>query len=486
MFHGSSGRRCALLVLATGLCACRGPRQESDAAPIAVKSADASSLEAAATSAADPAAESAAPATSPVAPGAAKSSSLVHGYTSVRYRGRTTDGQDDHDLDLLLGLDFGDAKKDRITAHLLARGGVDLDGATSSDPFFSLDDTIDHSLTARLYHAWADYQPESPKPGHLERLRIGRQIDYLTPELAWFDGASAQTRAAGKHKLQIGLYGGVPVHFFESSSSGDSILGAFAEDHPWKNGRLRADWMHLEDETRLAKHENDLFSLGLWQQLSPALRVEGKYTHLEERPRDARLQATWYDPRHEWTVFVSYFELLRTQHSLALDVDPFFATLLEQFPYRQGRLLVSKALGDSLLLQGGADVRRVSDDSDIGQFNRDFERSFVTATIGEPLPLQLSLSLTGEVWNSPDTQIETWGADLSRPFGSGVDASIGSYYSLFKYDLFSIEERDDVRTYYLALRWKESSASAFDLRYEFEDSEFGDFQTLRLGARWSF
>ena len=75
---------------------------------------------------------------------------------------------------------------------------------------------------------------------------------------------------------------------------------------------------------------------------------------------------------------------------------------------------------------------------------------------------------------------------MSRPFGSGVDASLGSYYSLFKYDLFSIEERDDVRTYYLALRWKRSSASAFDLRYEYEDSEFGDFQTLRLGARWSF
>ena len=48
----------------------------------------------------------------------------------------------------------------------------------------------------------------------------------------------------------------------------------------------------------------------------------------------------------------------------------------------------------------------------------------------------------------------------------------------------SCDERDDVRTYYLVLRWKQSRVSAFDFRYEFENSEYGDFHTLRLGATW--
>jgi len=341
-------------------------------------------------------------------------------------------------------------------------------------------------VTARLYRAWVDIRPDAPKPGRIERWRLGRQLDYSTPEVAWFDGVSAETRESGRSRLQAGVYGGVPVHFFESSRSGDSLLGLFAQAHPWKGGRLRADWMHLEDETRLAQHENDLLSLGVWQQANPALRLEGKYTHLELEPRDARVQASWYDARRELTLFLSYYELLRTQKGLGLELDPFFTTLFEQFPYRQARLLASKALGEALLLQGGADVRRVSDDSDVGQFNRDFERTFLTATVGEALPMRLSLSVTGEVWNSRNTDISTWGVDLSRSFGKSVDASLGSYYALFKYDLFSIEERDDVRTYYLVLRWKRTGASAFDLRYEFEDGDLGDCQTLRLGARWQF
>jgi hypothetical protein len=459
--------------LACGGAACRTPARPSP---------DAAAPDAAAPDAAAAAADSAVPGAGEAAASASEKSA-VHGYIATRYRGRTSGGDDDHDLDTVVGLDFGDANKDRISGHVMARAGADLDGSSASDPFFSLDDTFDGRVTARLYYAWADIRPER---SFLERWRIGRQLDYLTPEFAWFDGVSVQTRERGKAQMQMGLYGGIPVHLFESSSSGDALAGAFAQGRPWKNGRVRADWMHLVDETRLAEHDNDLLSLGLWQQVRPELRMEAKYTHLEDEPRDARVQAQWFDAHRELTLFVSHYELLRTQKSLALEVDPFFNTLLEQFPYRQTRLLASKTLNESLQLQGGLDVRRVSDDSDVGQFNRDFERTFLTATASDLLPKSVTLSVTGEVWNSPDSDIQTWGADLSRKFAPSLDASVGSYYALFKYDLFSIEERNDVRTYYLFLRWKRTAASAFDLRYEFEDSDFGDFHTLRLGSTWRF
>jgi hypothetical protein len=75
--------------------------------------------------------------------------------------------------------------------------------------------------------------------------------------------------------------------------------------------------------------------------------------------------------------------------------------------------------------------------------------------------------------------------DLKRDFGEKVVASIGSYYSLYKYDLYLVEERDDVRTYYLRLRYKGGPSWSCDLRYEYEDS-FDDYSTLRMGATWLF
>ena len=153
-----------------------------------------------------------------------KAKPFIHGYLSTRYRARWSGGVDDHDVDSVLGLEFGDPNKDRVTGHLMARAIADLNGASATDPFFSLEDTYDQRLTTRLYYAWADIRPESPKQAQVEHWRLGRQIDYLTPEFAWFDGVSAQTRPRGKQHLQLGLYGGVPVHLYESSASGDAVL----------------------------------------------------------------------------------------------------------------------------------------------------------------------------------------------------------------------------------------------------------------------
>jgi len=479
-------------MLAASLAACRAARpleapgeetpSELAAPSLGDETAQAADPDAASNAASDAASDAASPPQGDQQP--AKPAAPIRGYVTTRFRSRSTSGADDQDLETALGLDIGNESTDVLSGHVLARLGADLDGTSTPDPFFSLNDTFDHSLASYLYYAWVDVRPKQAAPGQIERWRVGRQIDYLTPELAWFDGLSAQTRASGRQRLQLGGYAGVPTRMYETSADRGAVLGAFAQAEPWKDGRARADWMYLDDETRLAQGDNNLVSLALWQSFLPSLQLEGRYTHLEQDPRDARLQANWFDQEHELSLLLSYYELLHEQKGFALDVDPFLSNLFEQFPYRQVRLLASKSLGESLLLQGGADVRRVSDDADIGEFNRDFERGYLTFTHGDLLPLSLSLSLTGEVWNSSDDDIQTWGLDLSRRLGPELDASIGSYYSLYKYDAFSVEERDDVRTYYLVLRWKQSRVSAFDFRYDFEDSEIGDYQTLRLGATW--
>ena len=70
--------------------------------------------------------------------------------------------------------------------------------------------------------------------------------------------------------------------------------------------------------------------------------------------------------------------------------------------------------------------------------------------------------------------------------GARLDGSIGSSYSLYKYDYFANDERDDVQTYYVRLDCKATESFDADLAYEFEDTNSNDFQTLRVGLTWRF
>jgi hypothetical protein len=407
----------------------------------------------------------------------------IHGFLSSSYRARWTSSADDRDLFEVLSLDLGDPARNPWTGHVMTRLEADLDGKSGrSSVFHDLNDTYDGAVTVKLYDAWM----ERRGLGVLDRVRLGRQTLWDTPVFAWFDGASAETKEMGARRLRLGAFGGVPVHVFESSHEGDLLAGTYAEAGPWPGGRVRLDYMRLEDEGQLGAHRNDLWRLGAWQSVAKHLRLEAAWTRLEEEDRDVSASATWWDPQADLTLRASWFRLLSTQKDLTPEVDPFFASLFDLFPYQQVQLLASKGLSEKVRVQAGTDVRRVSEDGDVGQYNRDFERYFATVTVQDLFPAGVIASATGEVWNSGASDIETWGLDLTRRFEKRLDVSAGSYYSLYKVDATTGQERDEVRTYYLRLRWKRTSAMTWDLRYELEDEDPEAFQTFRLGMSWRF
>jgi hypothetical protein len=418
----------------------------------------------------------------PAAP--AESGYPIHGILTSSYRGRWTSGDHDHDLFETLSLDLGDPARNPWTGHVMTRVDADLDGKHPGEPsiFHDLDDTYDGAIVPRLYDAWM----ERSDVGSLERVRLGRQTLWDTPVFAWFDGASAETKELGTGRFKIGAYGGVPVHLYESSRSGDLMGGAYAETLPWTGGRARLDAMHVEDEGTLGAHANDLWHLGVSQKVGQELRVDGGYTRLEEADRDVSASMTWCDPDADFTARASYFELLTTQKDLVPELDPYYATLFELFPYRQASALLSKGLGKDLRIQAGVDIRRVAEDGDIGQFNRDFERTFGTVIVQNVLPAKTTASVTGEVWNSSGSDIRTFGLDLSEPFGEKVDASAGTVYSLYKVDQLTGEEQDHVRTYYARVRWRATPSLAWDLRYDLESLDPDPIQSLRVGLAWRF
>ncbi|MCY2959081.1 MAG: hypothetical protein NTY35_02860 [Planctomycetota bacterium] len=386
----------------------------------------------------------------------------------------------------MLALDVGDARQDRVTGHFLGRLSADIDGQGDPDSqqvFGSLQDTYGSSAHLDLYEASVDFHRPFDAP---VSVRVGRQIDYATPEYAQYDGLRVESQPIGASKVVAGAYGGVPVRLYDATSIGDQIVGAWTEARPWTGGRVRADWMHLHQDADPTGFYNDLLGLALWQRMGAHVLVDAAYTMLEEESRDVRVRATYDDGEGDLMVQAGYYRLLNPQADFAYEFDPFYATLQEYQPYGQYRLLVSKALTDSLRLDLGGDLRDLEDDGDENRLNHGYERAYATFVISDILAHGLDLSLTGDTWNSDDQDIDTWGVDLTWTPDSKWRASAGSSYALYKYDVAQDVERDDVRVWYGRLRRKIATAWTLDLEYDYEDDDFDDYQELIAGATWHF
>ncbi len=439
---------------------------------------------AAAQAAPDGAVASPAAAGAPLVPG--DEGLALQGFLTTQWHARESGDAQDQDLYGILGFDVGDASRDRVTGHFLGRASVDIDGQgdlESQQVFGSLQDTYGETAHFDLYEASVAVDRPFGAP---VQARLGRQIDYATPEYAHYDGLRVESNPIGGSKLVAGAYGGVPVRLYDATSIGDQIVGAWTEARPWTGGRVRADWMHLHQDAEPTDYFNDLLGLSLWQRMGQHVLVDAGYTMLEEESRDVRLRATYDDGEGDLMVQAGYYRLLNEQADFAYEFDPYYATLQEYQPYGQYRLLVSKALTDDLRLDLGGDLRDLEDDSDENRLNHGYERAYATLVLVDLLAHGLDLSLTGDTWNSDDQDIDTWGVDLTWQPDSNWRASAGSSYALYKYDVASDVERDDVRVWYARLRRKISTAWTFDLEYDYEDDDYDDYQDILVGATWHF
>lgn len=416
---------------------------------------------------------------------AASDELAVHGSVASRYRGRWSGDASDHDLYETLSLDIGDARKDPVTAHILGRVAADLDGQTDREDQYvypSLADTWSDPITGLLYEAYVDITA----PPRLGALRAGRQVDTATPVFAHFDGVSLVSKTASTCKLRGGTYGGVPVRLYESSTTGDQIFGLWGEAQPWQGGRVRVDWMHVEDEDRFSANSSDLLGANVSQRIGERARVEANYTRLEEEDRDVRLRASWNDPERDFTLQASWYKLLETQRDYALEFDPYFASLQAYYPFDQFRLHAAKGIAEKLRIEGGLDLRRLANQADEGSFNRDYDRGWLSVVLLDLWIEGLDLTLTGDTWQSDDQDIDTWAVDITRRMDEGLSVSAGSNYSLYRYDVFLDRERDDVRLWYLRARKKLDASWSLEASWDFQQDDTDEYHVLMLGATWRF
>lgn len=428
------------------------------------------------------------------------------GQSILRYRVQKLEG-DKSDVDLYeyLSLSQGDLNKNRVKWYFFGALHNDLDGSNansitkdqlnrlifrktpaednpvvSNNPFFSIDDSVDDGFTARPYELYADVA----KVPLVKNVRIGRQ--YMREiENIHFDGLKVEFNDI--KGLRFGLFGGMPVHFFETSNSGDFLSGTFVEFKPIKGSRVKLDYSYVNDNNDdFSGNGDNFFALSVRQNIKGWWNIFAGFSMLDDNGRDVELRSTWLFPKHNFDINISIFKQLNTQEDLTIEFDDFNVITGDYFPYTEYSLNLFKGINKNINVNFGLNIRELNDESDEGSFNHEFSMYYATLTFHD-LPFKgTSINLTGNLYNTSDDDTRALGIDINQEINKKTNVSIGTHYSLFKYDFLSENERDNVRTYFLNTKYNITKKLQINLDYEFERSDQESYHTVETALKYKF
>jgi hypothetical protein len=419
----------------------------------------------------------------------------LDGSLSLRYIVRTAASADgrtgDHDLYTDLRLDVTPGTESFAGFHFLGSARSDLDGNQESHTFNPLEDignTHDQRSMALVYEAYAVFVD----PLRTEnRLRVGRQAGTRN-ETIFFDGIAAD---AGGPKVNVTVYGGAAVHFFEDGYEwGTDWLGGAGLDYRFgSSAGLSADYLMVKDvqgsEPDAPVLWDRLVSFRGWHQVGSFSKWSAAYRIQDGEPRDLSFQAVSASPAWDAEGSISYFRQFRVQDVMSTDLSLFSTVLGQSAPYQSADLKVRKTFFERFSIDLGYFSRVLLHPQDEGPFNKDWSRAYASLDIADLFVPRLTWTITAEQWGGGSTDTTTYGTDLAwRTKRKGGDARIaaGTYYSLYKYDYYTdLGVRDKVRTWYLDGKYPLGRGFSMNGRYEYEQA-IETYQVLRLGMRYDF
>jgi hypothetical protein len=413
----------------------------------------------------------------------------VHGSLSLRYLARWTASETDQDAIQVLNVSVGDESRDEFSANFSVRAAEDLDGNRSTqngeNVFYSLNDTFSKSVNAYLYTAYATVRPTG---GPVEYVRLGRQYGNYAASFH-FDGATATTQPlVDSIKLRLTAYAGVPVHFYESQSSADWLVGVRAAADPWKGGRAAIDYTHDQDELSYigsGQARNDLAAASVWQNVAKHVDLYGQFTWLDG-PRDATARATYALPDSDFLVQASYYQLIKSKQQMATEFDSYYAVIDEVERYQQVDVHAAKGFGDNFDLEAGVNARHLMPTEAQGPFNRDTTRFYVTPTLSDIPWKGFSVSVTSDSYSGGGEDLQTWALDASYKITRTTKVSVGSDYSMYAFGALDNAERSHVRTAYARLKTALTKSIGADVQYTWEKDDVETFQILSLALVLDF
>ena len=148
--------------------------------------------------------------------------------------------------------------------------------------------------------------------------------------------------------------------------------------------------------------------------------------------------------------------------------------------------LVYKGFEDWLGLEAGADFRLLEDQGDESDYNHEFSRYFASASVWDVFAEGLEANVTGEVWDAAGNDYTSLSGEVGYQIIEEVKASVGTSYSLYKYDYYLDSEREDIQTYYSKVRYEPWKSTRLELGYEFEQDDYDDYHTVNMKVTYRF
>ena len=401
---------------------------------------------------------------------------FISGNFSSQYEGRWAGGDDDHDMYQRLRFKTKDFFNNKVSISGSGRLSEDLDGHEPRDGTFrDILDTYNKSVNGRIYYFYADIKnPVLEK----SQLRLGRQYQYSVENIL-FDGA--------KYEQQVGpveahVFGGLRASQY-SSPDDDMVAGGGVAFRPFIDTHASLDYIRIVDDDH---SDDDEIGFSVWQRLYEDLHFYGRYVLLNNLPKDILTKVSWDKIDWDTSLQLSYYRFLHSLSEQSNDISPFYQILGTFESFDLFSLTGYKGFGEKFGISGGLDYRNVLDNDDENTFNHDYYRSFIALTANNILLEDSRITFTVEYWDAKGVDHS---ADVGIEFEKKInkfDLGCGTSYSLYKYNFDGsntlqtildneytrdIEQKINIRTYFLRIKYLLTEKSDVSFRWTTENSD---------------
>lgn len=415
----------------------------------------------------------------------------LQGKVDLSYRYRSDGNESDQDLRQYISLSyFRPWEKTKAEVGVVFAGMLqeDIDGRKTGEDFYQfseLADSYDSATVGWLYLAYAEFSTRNT----LELLRLGRQ-ELMEFDPIAFDGGLVAGRI--NKKISVWAYGGVPVNLYETDRTGDSLIGAHLVFRPVKNLSLMAGYLGLRDEVELADEtettlHDDLVLLKAFWRASRNLSVTIKSSLLDSEFRDASVRAGYRNYDYDFSFNLFYKAQFIEREAQTLLEDPFSLILGPYQPYHSGGVSAYKGIGEHFGVEAGAFFKQLFETDDESTYNHSYQRYLLSLFLYK-VPFKKSQWVVGaDYWVSPsDAETYSLRGEYSQKLGKRGKFRAGTSYDLYKVDLITGTEDEDVRTYYVGLLVPFGKHLYMGVDYRFEDGSIREVDTIEARVGYDF